>query len=154
MHESPKPDTCLMGRALESGMGGSGSHACLLSRACGGVLPRRKCCAHRTGGAISGSTSSLQPAATLAPPAPLSCFCPVIPLIPLRQASLVWPSAPSAPSESEEGPRFLALEQDRLLSVHLVSKRPFQLGGGVCTWLTEAWGGGKRDELWDSPPSL
>lgn len=87
----------------------------------------------------------LEPADTLAPPAPLSCFCLVIPLIPPRRASPVWLSAPSAPSESEEGPPFLALEQDRLLSVCLVSKRPFRLRG-ACAWLTETLGG-KRDEL-------
>lgn len=38
--------------------------------------------------------------------------------------------APSAPSESKEGPPFLDLGQDRLLSVHPVAKRPFRLGGG------------------------
>lgn len=97
---------------------------------------------------------SLGPVATLAPPAPLSCSCTVIPLIPPRQASLVWPSANSAPSESEEGPPFLALEQDRLLSVYLASQRPFWLEGGVCVLGYQKLCGEKRDELGDSSPPL
>lgn len=124
VREASTPGTCLMGRApwpaspVNLGWGALASYR--------PPLPRRRHCGQRMGGSVSGRTS--RRAATSAPPAPLSPFCVVIPLI-LQDRPLSC--APSAPSESKEGPSFLDLAQDRLLSVHLVSKRPFRVEGHV-----------------------
>lgn len=141
MRECFKPDTCLPGRAPRvseareprmGGWGGSGSCARLLARSSkeealwseNGRCHLGPYFQSGTGGHIGSS-------------------CPIVSL--LSDSSRTGLSrAPSAPSESKEGPPFLDLGQDRLLSVHLVAKRPFRLEGGGVYLAKRSFGGEER----------